>query len=59
MTKEEYLEKRLYTTENVISEIINIIGNSMPHRQDSLSRLCEVWEKTCNSLDAELEDTGG
>ena len=58
MTKEEYLEKRLYTAENVISEIIDIMGNSLPHCQDSLYRLCERWEKTCNSLNAELEDKG-
>ena len=59
MTKEEYLEARLYTTENVISEIINIVGTSMPHCQENLYGLCEMWEKTCDSLDAELEGIGG
>ena len=59
MTKEEYLERRLYTAENVISEIIDIMGTSMPYCQDSLQRLCERWEKTCGSLDTQLEDKEG
>lgn len=50
-----YWERRCWINEQVIDNLITIIGSSLPHTRSELTTLCDGWQNAIEGIVVEGE----
>ena len=48
---ETYWEQRCFINEQILDDIVSVIGNSLPSTQQRLESICTEWDKAINKLE--------